>query len=40
MESRPVLTRGKKTMIRVGVAAKRMGLVKSDIVLGIPLARA
>jgi uncharacterized ferredoxin-like protein len=33
-------TRDKKAMVRVGVAAKRMGLVKSDVVLGILLARA
>jgi len=39
-ESKLVLTRDKKAMVRVGVAAKRMGLVKSDVVLGIPLARA
>jgi uncharacterized ferredoxin-like protein len=39
-ESKRVLTRDKKAMVRVGVAAKRMGLVKSDVVLGIPLARA
>jgi uncharacterized ferredoxin-like protein len=39
-ESERVLARDKKAMVRVGVAAKRMGLVKSDVVLGIPLARA
>jgi len=39
MESKPVLSRDKRAMVRIGVAAKRMGLVKSDVVLGIPLER-
>jgi len=35
--SRPVLSRDRRAMVRIGVAAKRMGLVKSDVVLGILL---
>jgi uncharacterized ferredoxin-like protein len=35
--SRPVLSRDRKAMVRIGVAAKRLGLVKSDVALGILL---
>ena len=35
--SRPVLSRDRKAMVRIGVAAKRLGLVKSDVTLGILL---
>lgn len=35
--SSPVLSRDRKAMVRIGVAAKRLGLVKSDVALGILL---
>jgi len=38
--SRPVLSKDRKAMVRIGVAAKRLGLVKSDVALGILLGEA
>ncbi len=40
MGSRPVLSRDRRAMVRIGVAAKRLGLVKSDVALGVLLGEA
>ena len=37
MGTKPVLSKDKRVMVRIGVAAKRLGLVKSDVVLGVLL---